>query len=252
MSLETRFLTAFLATAAALQAAGPSAAQNLDAANRRYQQGLYAEAAEEYLALLRADPDSAALRYNLGNAAIKEGSPGSLGRATAQYLRAWRLHPRDPDIRHNLDFALRRSGDSLVPSGVPRALHLLFHFFSEKELLGLQWLGYWACLSLGSVLLAFPKRRSRLRPCLAAALAFWAVGLSWWGLRRFCGPSNLAVVLQADVEARSGPGDRFPVGFNAPEGRRASILSDKGNWIEIMLLKEGLAGWVPARAVERI
>jgi uncharacterized protein YraI len=62
----------------------------------------------------------------------------------------------------------------------------------------------------------------------------------------------MGIVLETNAEARSGPGSNFSVSFNAPEGRRISILSEQGDWVEIDMLKEALRGWVPAKAVERV
>jgi len=221
-------------------------------ANALYRDGKYAEAAAAYQKLLAQSKPSAALHYNLGNAYFKTGASGDLGRAVAEYWRAYRLDPRDSDIRANLDFALKRSGESLVPAGIPPVLHAAFHWFGEGELLGLQWIGLWAALLLAAASLAWPARMSRRRPILIGAAAFWAAVAAWWGLRRAAQVQGPGVVLEDRVEARSGPGANFPVSFDAPEGRRVSILSESGDWLEVGVLKEGLKGWVPAKAVERI
>ncbi|MBI4423644.1 MAG: BatD family protein [Elusimicrobia bacterium] len=222
-------LLALAALAAApARAQGPAEGGPFGAAAERYRGGDYAGAAKLYEAIAAERPGLAAAHYNLANARFKEGAPHALGHAVAGYLRAWELAPRDPDVRHNLEFALSRAGETLIAPGTPRALFWLFHILSRAELLGLQWIGYWACLLLGSLFLLAPASRERVKPWLFAALAFWAAFGAWWSLRTLGSPGRLAVVLEPNAEARSGPGRNFPVSFNAPEGRRVVILNDSG------------------------
>ncbi|MBI3550448.1 MAG: tetratricopeptide repeat protein [Elusimicrobia bacterium] len=229
-----------------------AAPEGVAQANESYRQGRYAEAVSGYTALVERQPDNPGLRYNLANAYFKKAGTGDFGRSVAEYWRAYRLKPRDSDIRYNFDFALKRAGDSLVPSGTPKEFHWLFYCLSDVELLGLQWLGYWLTLLLATAAILLPDRREGLKPYLAGAAVAWALVGSWWGLRLASDVSSPGVVLESSAEARSGPGPNFPVSFNAPEGRRVSILSKDGDWVEIGVLKEGLKGWVSARSVERL
>ncbi|MBI4347912.1 MAG: BatD family protein [Elusimicrobia bacterium] len=241
-----------LLLALALGTSAWASAPGFQQANELYRQGKYSEAADFYRGLTAAAPGNAHLHYNLANARFKEGAPHALGLAIAGYLRAWELSPRDPDVRHNLEFALSRAGEALVPAGTPRALFGLFHYLSRSELLGLQWFGYWACLLLGSAFLLAPALRERLKPAVLFVLIFWAVFGGWWAARTLTGGGPVAVVLEPNAEARSGPGRNFPVGFNAPEGRRVVVLGESGNWIEVGVLKEGLKGWMEAKHLERV
>lgn len=241
-------LLALGAAAGGAQEPAPSA---LSRANQLYRDGQYAQAAEAY-ERLAAERNIAALEYNLANARFKENAPHALGRAIAGYLRAWELSPRDPDVRHNLEFALSRAGDTLVPPGTPKALFGLYHFLSRAELLGLQWVGYWACLLLAAAWLLAPALREKVATPALAALAFWAFFGGWWALRTLGSGGTQGVVLEPNAEARSGPGRNFPVSFNAPEGRRIVILSESGEWTEIGMMKEGLKGWVQAKSIEAV
>ncbi|HVE14449.1 MAG TPA: tetratricopeptide repeat protein [Elusimicrobiota bacterium] len=225
---------------------------SLDAANQLYEQSRLEDAIKAYRSLLSSAPTNADLQYNLGNAYYRFAQPGSLGLAIACYERAFALRPRDSDIRHNLDFALRRAGESLVPPGMPTALFALFHIFSLPELAALHWLGFWLACLCACAFLLLPKRRAALlKPTLALA-AFWAAAGAWWGVRVLAAPDNPGVILIQDAEVRSGPGESFPVSFKAPEGRLVSILNVNGKWMEIGVLKEGLKGWLSADSVEKI
>ncbi|MBI5631140.1 MAG: tetratricopeptide repeat protein [Elusimicrobia bacterium] len=226
-----------------------SLAAALPQAQKQYDTKDYRGAAEAYQALLAAEPRNAGLHYNLGNCLFKQGR---LGQAVASYQRAFDINPRDSDIRHNLDFALKRSGEELVSPGVPTPLFVLAHFLSLRELAGLQWLGCWAFLLLASFFLLDPRRRAGVQPWLAAAFGFWVFFAAWWLIRGGLRPPRLAVVISPTAQIRSGPGESSTVSFTAPEGRRVQILSENGAWLEVGDLKEGSKGWMKVEDVDLV
>lgn len=242
---------ALLAALAAYAAAAPSPAR-LSEANALYESSRFSDAAVSYETLLKESPYSATLQYNLGNARFRQGGPGALGRAVAAYLRAFRLDPRDGDIRTNLDFALKRAGESLYPSEMPPAVFVAYHLLSDAELAALHWVAFWAACLLGAGALLVVKARAPLRSAALAAAACWALAGGWWALRYSTGFKDPAVVVLQDAEVRSGPGESFPVSFKVPEGRRVERLDEKGPWQEIGVPREGLKGWILKASLEAI
>ncbi|MBI5595358.1 MAG: tetratricopeptide repeat protein [Elusimicrobia bacterium] len=238
-----------LAPASALASPPP---ERLEAANRLYEASLFTEAADSYRELLAQSPHSAALHYNLGNAYFRQGTPGALGKAIASYFRAFRLDPRDGDIRANLDFALRRSGEELAPAGMPPAVFLLYNLLSARELAALFWLAFWAACLSGSAAFLAARARAAVRPVAFAAAAGAVFFGAWWALRLSSGFKAPAVVTLQDAEVRSGPGENFPVNFKVPEGRRVERLDEKGPWFEIGVPREGLKGWILKTSVEPV
>ena len=229
-------ITALLAAALALPAA--------------YDAGDYDRAAVAFEALVAADPGDPALHYDLGNALLKSGK---LGRASASYQRAFDLDPRDGDGRHNLDFVLKRSGEELAPPGIPAPAFAAFTALSARELAGLHWLAAWAAMILaGLSLLGSAQRREALRDWLLGAAAAWALFGLWWAGLRAVLPAGRAVIVAGRAELRNGPGEKFTVGYTAPEGRRVRVLSESGEWLEVGLLKEGVKGWILAASVEKL
>ncbi len=89
-------------------------AAGFEAANKLYEEGKYADAAASYERLLKGGQVSAALYFNLGNAAFKSSQ---IGRAIAAYRQAQRLAPRDPDVRANLQFARNQVQGPTLPVG---------------------------------------------------------------------------------------------------------------------------------------
>jgi len=242
--LWTALLLLSLAPGAQGEAA-PSPAE----AQRKYDSKDFHGAAGAYGGLAALEPGNAALHYNLRASLYKEGR---LGPAIASFQRAFASNPRDPDIRYNLGFALRKAGEDLIPAGVPPLLFGAFHLLSERELAGLHWLACWAALLLSGLMLARPLSRKRALPWALASFGLWALCGTWWLSRRILEPRPLGVITRPIAEIRSGPGRNFGVSFTAPEGRRVQILSESGEWLEIGVLKEGVKGWLEAEAVERI
>src|SRR5690606_543209 len=66
---------------------------------QQYERGEHDAAAVSFSEYVRTRPGDENGWYNLGLAAYRAGDPG---RATAAWLRALRIAPRDTDVRHNL------------------------------------------------------------------------------------------------------------------------------------------------------
>jgi len=169
-----------------------------------------------------------------------------------RYLRAFDIEPRDEDLRFNLDFALRRAGDALYPEDLPRAIFVSFHILSVHELEGLQWLLLWLAILSWSAWILLDRHREDLLPAVLLFASLWGACALWWVLLDTARPDRLAVTVAPRTELRNGPGEGFSVGFTAPEGRRVSVLQEKGEWVELGVLKEGVKGWVQASSLERV
>ena len=228
----------------------PAVAAPYDDAKIAYDSGNYDRAAAAFEALVAARPRDAALRYDLGNALLKSGK---LGRASASYQRAFDLNPRDSDARHNLDFVLKRAGEELSPPGIPGPAFAAFTALSSRELASLHWLAAWTALLLaGLYALGTEERKDELRDRLFVAAGAWAFFGLWWACLQAALPPDRGVIVAGRAELRNGPGERFTVGYTAPEGRRVRVLSDSGGWLEVGLLKEGVKGWTLASSVEKL
>jgi hypothetical protein len=242
-------LLIFLGGGGRIYAQEPS---RLEKGNQLYEDSRIPESITEYEALVREHPNVPEYHYNLGNAYFRLNAPGALGKSISAYQKAFSLNPRDPDIRFNYDFALRRAGERLIAPGTPAGLHVLFYALSTPELAGLQWLGFWAALFLGAFYMLNESRQSKIRPWLISATFYWGIFAMWWGLRFSSEDRSPGVIIVQDAEVRSGPGANFPVSFKLPEGRRISKLDRKGDWIEIGVKLEGLKGWIDASALNSI
>ena len=120
-----------------------SATDLMARANERYERGEYAEAAQQYEALIDRGYSDAALYFNLGNAYLENGD---LGRAILNYLRARELSPRDPDIRDNLDLARGMTADGIAAERGPliESLSYFGHRWGTPDELGTVAILLWA------------------------------------------------------------------------------------------------------------
>jgi len=210
-----------------------------------YRQGQYAQALSTYEQALKNAPNDPYLYYNIGNCYFKMGSKGL---AVASYYRAFKLDPQNADIRHNLSLALANGGDSLVPTGMPEALHRALFILPLGELKGLVCLAGWIlCLFAGIWLLS----RKAGKFTLVLGIVFVVIA-GWFYIRNSWENEPLAVVASPVVELRSGPGKNFPASAAVQQGHLVRVLDSKDNWQEVVVRSEGLKGWIEQTALERI
>lgn len=210
-----------------------------------YREGKYAQALSAYEHALKNAPNDPYLYYNIGNCYFKMGSKGL---ATAYYYRAFKLNPQHSDIRHNLSLALASGGDSLVPTGMPPALHRALFLVPLAELKGIVCLVGWTTgLLLGIWLLT--RKGGKLT--LGLGILFVIV-TGWFYVRHSWENEPLAVVASPVVELRSGPGKNFPASAAVQQGHLVRLLDTKDNWQEVIIRSEGLKGWMEQSALERI
>ncbi|MCM2267210.1 MAG: tetratricopeptide repeat protein [Elusimicrobiales bacterium] len=222
--------------------------------NDLYKSGRYEEALEGYRGVIAQAPANPRAYYNAGNALFRLNRPGP---AVWNYAKAFTLDPRSSDIRANLDFALRQTGQRLVPETVPAALHYVYYLLSDGEARAAAILLFWlACLAWAAAFLldGSPAGRAAGRTGAAAAAAL-LLTLAWLGARSATSPFSQAGVVTRQGGARmlSGPGDTFKTYASAPEGRLVRIL-DAGDdaYYEIGLQQEGIKGWALKSEIDRL
>ncbi len=219
--------------------------------NDLYKNGNYQEALDGYKDFAAKEPHNPYAFYNAGNAYFRLNASGP---ALLNYGRAFRLSPRDTDIRTNLDFAMKNTGQAFVPDGVPKALHYLYYFFSDNELTVAASALWWLVCLLLSLSFLKPALREKLRGSTAGAGLLLAGSLLWIAARS-SGPFNSAAVIIADgsTPLMSGPGDNFKTYAALPEARLVKVLDDTDDlYYEVGIPREGIKGWVRKTAAEKI
>lgn len=214
-------------------------------AEQLYRDGRFAAALGSYENLLQVYPNNPFLYYNIGNCYFKMGSKGL---ATANYYRAFRLNPRDADIRHNLQLALQSSSERFIPEGVPEIVHKAFFSLTLPELKGLLFGLFWLFCLLGS----FWAIKRKGGKCIVASFVILTLCAGWYYCRTQLHQLPLAVVAAPVAELRSGPGKQFPASANIAQGHLLVLQDSRDNWREVIVRSQGIKGWIDANSIEKI
>ena len=248
-------VAALLICASPLRAAAPSSAEDRFASgNAAYERGAYLEAVALYEDLASSEVVSVALQYNLGNALFKAGR---LGEAILAYERARRLDSRDPDIADNLEYLRTLTVDRIPPPSSPlTALGITYVMDltsadQDAAILLVAWLA--AGFAFAVALAAGSERVRKAASYLATALMI-PVLLSGGNLalKSYLQATQVyGVVLEREANVLSGAGEENPTLFTVHEGLKVRVYTRAGEWVQVAL-ENGLAGWLPASALEII
>lgn len=236
------FLAGIFALAASCSWAG-----NFQAAGEAYKKGDYRQAVEIYKGLLDGCQGSASVYFNLGNSYFRSGD---IGQAVLSYRRAFRLDPRDADVRANLHLArgFVHDGHTLRP-GILSRLDMWLERLTTREL---EWLLFFLFMLLGisGLYIIFFHVARRRMIFLTTLGAFLLAALAMTTAYRVLMEKDEAVVVVAS-EARFEPSERATVYFNVMAGSEVRILRQQEDWAKIERF-DGKTGWVPAGKVERL
>ncbi len=238
------FLVAFLCGLVA--SASAQQAGEWEKANEAYAAGRYPEAIERYDGLVRTGETSAALFYNLGNAAFRTDD---LGRAILHYERALTLEPHHPEAQTNLRLAQDKARAlQFRQSRWDRAVTWATTTQYTAAAAASFWIAAFACAAW---LLA--RRRSRATAtCFVFALLTCALALAAASLRETGNSGRArAVIVGKNIEARLATADNAGSVLALPPGSEIKILSMRGDWVYAALPNEA-RGWIPAQAIERV
>lgn len=224
----------------------------LEDARAAYEAGDYRAAVDDYRAALDRGVDHALIHYNLGNAYFRAGE---LGPAIASYVRAERRAPRDERIRTNLSVARAQIRDRELGGETPA---VLVPFAWTYGLLSLD--EWWTLVLVAFALTAACFVTSHWRPTargVARRVAWVAIGIGAISLvmgsvryREEVAVTS-AVVVDDQVEVRSGPGTDYGLAFRIHEGLQVDVDDRRGAWARIDLGGE-LVGWVPTSSLESL
>jgi tetratricopeptide (TPR) repeat protein len=230
---------------AALAAASP--AEYYNQANQAYEAGDYLAAVELY--------DSAAAQvthsdilFNRGNAYFKTGR---IGRAIADYARAWVLNPYNPEPRQNLEFCRAYRPDKTATLQNP-LVRFLTSFLRLLDLGTVKLLtGVFFLLALAVLALLFIRGgRAWVWISVGLGVACLYSFLSWMSWTQAVSPDR-AVVVVPEVVLRSGPGEDYKDIVVVHDGLEARVRTRRGRYV-LVQVPGGTGGWADSSAVEFI
>ncbi|MDR1941200.1 MAG: tetratricopeptide repeat protein [Endomicrobium sp.] len=227
------FSFVFFAAAAYAQNAYESQLKN---AQTDFQNGNYAKAASVYESLITVEKiNNPYIYYNLSNAYYRAGDTG---KAALNIRKAYRLAPRDKNIRANLAFIDKAAGE-------PESQSLFSgNFLSLNELSAAAAVFIIAFLSLFSIFFISGKKFFKKAAYGALIVLMPLILASYFKINSEI-INKEAAVLKVSV-VRSGPAVSSPELFSVPAGRKAIILASNGTWSEIKIKSgsEDLTGWI--------
>ncbi|MDG1730790.1 MAG: tetratricopeptide repeat protein [Algibacter sp.] len=215
-------------------------------ANALYNQGKYAEAIDNYNAILETENHSADLYFNLANAHYKLNN---VGPSIYYYEKALLLNPEDSDIINNIAFAKNMTIDAIdiVPDvGFSKLLNTTTHKMSFDQwaktsiaivfCFVVLFLVYYFAYSTSKKRLAFMGSISALvLVCITLAFAFHKFNLDKL--------DNPAIIFAQESKVKSNPNSRSEESFRLHEGTKVQVLETYEDWKKIQL-SDGKVGWV--------
>ena len=226
-----------------------SYAQNqelFEKANAFYNDGKYAEAIDNYQAILESGYHSADLYFNLGNANYKLNN---IAPSIYYYEKALILAPNDSEIKNNMAFAKNMTIDvidSIPEAGLAKILKSTASNMSFDA---------WAIISVTLVLCfvglfliyyfaysTFRKRFTFIGSLVALILVCVTLAFAFhkYNLDRI---NNPAIVFVQESKVKNTPNPNGEEAFRLHEGTKVQVLETYNNWQKIKLT-DGKTGWV--------
>lgn len=248
--LKTLFM-ALLCMAAGVYAMAETPQDIYKSAGELYKNKQYDKAAAAYEKIVSSGYKNASVYYNLGNCYYKLNNTG---KAILYYERAKQLAPDDEEINHNLKIANFKVADKLQP--VPQlGIITWWSSFTNRYTSG-GW-GLFAVVFLWLALMGIAIYLF----IYSGKIASYAVGLfvllSLSFMLLAFKQSNIeqngaeAVLLSAQVDAKSAPDAGSTNMFVIHQGIKFQLMDRVGVWYKIRL-SDGKTGWVERNTFEKI
>jgi len=227
-----------------------SEASLFDQANAKYQAADFKAASEIYQRSIQAGQATAAVYYNLGNAALKSGEKGQ---ALVYYERALRVSPRDRDLRWNLRVLKEALPDKIDDDSY-------FVIAAARDLLGRLTADELAVLLSAILLIAALLKGSYL---FFPVFKTWTAWLRTFGFFGLIVTSSLfawkvwetkdprVVILDKETYAYYGPSDRETKAFLLHEGASGKVTDTTNDWV-FLTLPNKKSGWIRKNSCETI
>ncbi|MFV9551703.1 tetratricopeptide repeat protein [Algibacter sp. PT7-4] len=215
-------------------------------ANALYNQGKYAEAIDNYMAILETEKHSADLYYNLANAHYKLNN---IAPSIYYFEKALLLNANDADINNNIAFAKNMTIDAIdvVPdAGFSKVLNtttnkMSFNTWAKTAVIlvfsfVILFLVYYFAYSTLNKRLAFiGSITSLILVFITLAFAFHKYNLDK--------KDNPAIVFAQESKVKSNPNSRSEESFRLHEGTKVQVLESYNDWKKIKL-SDGKEGWM--------
>ena len=233
--------------------AAPAAAgmqEDFAAANRRYEQGRFAEALSSYLGINRQVTDWKVL-FNIGNCQYKLGNFLS---AKFYYLQARKYRPLERSIAKNIAMVNRRFPATVAPASPDFVTRILQGLESKLSLNALSAMLLLALLLLNiSLFLLLTRGKSKKIVYAAAFSLLLALAIGAYHISRVAalGQSAGAMIMEENSLLRSGPGEDNTVLFKVDPGLEVQVIDRYHDWVQVSASAQ-IAGWIEKKRLALI
>ncbi|MGD9978395.1 MAG: tetratricopeptide repeat protein [Bacteroidales bacterium] len=226
----------------------------VEKADKRYTEGKYQDAIDNYEAVVGQGLQNAELYYNLGNAYFKIKN---IPAAILNYERAYRLNPNSEDIRFNLDLAKTYTVDKI--EALPEFFFVSFVKRVKFEYSSNSW-AYIAAISFAVTLAltlffwfssSFSVRRLAFSLGILLVLIFVVSLMFSVSLKNRAINQNEAIVFAPVVSVKSSPDNSGKDLFILHAGTKVELVRPLGDWYEVKIA-DGNKGWLLKSDFQRI
>ena len=223
-------------------------------ANAFYNEGKYAEAIDNYNAILETENHSADLYFNLANAHYKLNN---VAPSIYFYEKALQLAPNDADIKNNIAFARNMTIDAIdvIPdTGFSKLIKTTTNKMSFDA-----WAKTSVALVFCFVLLfliyyfaysTIKKRLAFIGSLTLLVLMFVTLAFAFHK-HNLDKNNNPAIVFAQESKVKSDPNNRSEESFRLHEGTKVQVLETYNDWKKIKL-SDGKTGWLNADDIKML
>jgi tetratricopeptide (TPR) repeat protein len=209
-----------------------------------YKQQKYNEALNIYI---KKDKTNPYILYNIANCYYKMGDTTH---ALIYYLKAFKILPRNKDIKHNLIITARQTSQDFFPNNIPRILYNIFYFLSDYEIISIMVISFFL-LSVVLLMNMLSEKGKNITSVIILLFLFTVSGI-WHLLRENSITYNTAVVLK-ETSLYSGPSENFNKLATIPEAKLIKIISSgNDDYMEVGIYQDNIKGWIKSKDVEKI
>jgi len=218
--------------------------------NQLFERGLFAEASRTYNRIVELGVRNGHVYYNLGNAYYRQDE---IARAILAYERAYRLMPRDQDLRTNLEIANSLTVDQITGEVEWVGIQALGRMTINEVLITVTVIGmFFALVLILKILSRDPAMRARLGYVLLAAGLIFILSMTLAGIKIYGAFAHTeGIVLSSQAVIRTSPVDGSDSTFTLHEGAKVRLIENRDQWIRIRL-PDGKNGWVHRDEIEAI
>jgi tetratricopeptide (TPR) repeat protein len=215
-----------------------------DDASSYYKAQNYDKALEIYKNL--NDDTNPYILYNMANCYYKLNDKTN---AMIYYLKAFKLKPRDKNIRENLITVAKQNGETIFSEDIPQFLYRIYYFFSDLELKAISELFFFLLVLL--IIINTHKKDDKLHGYIILSVLIFGIFFISYIMRKNSYLSNIAVTIY-ETELYSGPDKTFNSLAIIPKGKIIKVISDDENYLEVGVPKDNIKGWVEKNTIVKI